>query len=69
MKMRALEEEGLCWQNSRTTLRIWGMKAVWPLTGAERSCALSNGLGNMEDDDELHGFSIGTVALVSGIEE
>lgn len=42
INMRALAEDGPCWQNSRTTLRMGGMNAPWPLAGAARSCALQS---------------------------
>lgn len=52
--MRALAEDGPCWQNSMTTLRTCGMNALRPLAGAERSWALQSadamrdGEGGME---------------------
>ena len=42
MKLRVLAEDGPCWQNSRTTLRMGGTNAPCPLAGAERSWALNS---------------------------
>lgn len=42
MNMRVFAEDGPCWQNSRTTLRMCGTNAACPLAGAERNWALQS---------------------------
>lgn len=53
MKMRVLAEDGPCWQNSSTTLRMGAMNAPCPLAGADRSWALhsADAMGDGEDGD------------------
>lgn len=43
MYVRVLFDDGQCSQYSKTSFRIWGMKAPWPLAGREESWALSIG--------------------------
>lgn len=44
MYVRRLVEEAQLSQNSKTSFRIWGMKAPWPLAGSECCCARRKGL-------------------------
>lgn len=48
MYVRRLAEEAQLSQNSKTSFRIWGMNAPWPLAGSECCCARRKGLTTEE---------------------